>query len=301
MNAQYHLPLTLLIAFNGAVADEPVVIKSALVTLIDEVEVPAREAGILEKALVREGGTVKTGDLLATIDDNRAKLARNRAEIELRAAKHRAGNDVPIRLAEKIRAVAIAELKRAEGSQNRVAKSISQSELDRLRLAVERATLEIENARHEFDAAKLAVELTENELCVADDDVARCRVLSPIDGVVVQVYRKRSEWVQPGDVLFRVVRMDRLRLEGLLDVKFVTNDLLDRKATFRLNMPEGGELQLPAQIVFVHPEVNKINGQVRIWAEVENFDGVLRPGLVGALTIEASEHESDKGTGSMPN
>jgi multidrug efflux pump subunit AcrA (membrane-fusion protein) len=37
--------------------------------------------------------------------------------------------------------------------------------------------------------------------------------------------------------------------------------------------------------VFVSPEVDPVNGQVRVWAEVENRDGQLRPGVHGKLSI----------------
>ncbi len=38
-------------------------------------------------------------------------------------------------------------------------------------------------------------------------------------------------------------------------------------------------------MVFVSPEVDPVNGQARIWAEVENRGGELRPGLHGKLSI----------------
>jgi multidrug efflux pump subunit AcrA (membrane-fusion protein) len=37
--------------------------------------------------------------------------------------------------------------------------------------------------------------------------------------------------------------------------------------------------------VFVSPEVDPVNGQVRVLAEVDNPDGVLRPGLRATMTI----------------
>jgi hypothetical protein len=47
--------------------------------------------------------------------------------------------------------------------------------------------------------------------------------------------------------------------------------------------------------VFVSPEVNPVNGQVRVWAEVENRGLLLRPGLQAALTIHlAEEPQADR-------
>ena len=63
------------------------VLESVVVTLIEQVEVPAQEAGLLAKVAVREGQTVNPGDLLAQIDDTEARLKLKRAEIELETAQ----------------------------------------------------------------------------------------------------------------------------------------------------------------------------------------------------------------------
>ena len=38
--------------------------------------------------------------------------------------------------------------------------------------------------------------------------------------------------------------------------------------------------------MFVSPEVNPVNGQIRVWAELENQDLLLRPGVAAEMTIE---------------
>jgi macrolide-specific efflux system membrane fusion protein len=42
-------------------------------------------------------------------------------------------------------------------------------------------------------------------------------------------------------------------------------------------------------VAFVSPEVDPITGQVRIWAEIDNRDGRLRPGQPVRMTIGAAE------------
>jgi multidrug efflux pump subunit AcrA (membrane-fusion protein) len=39
------------------------------------------------------------------------------------------------------------------------------------------------------------------------------------------------------------------------------------------------------KIVFVSPEVDPITGQVRIWAEIDNRDGRLRPGQPAQMVV----------------
>src|SRR5688572_2518231 len=68
------------ISVFSASAAEPIKVDSVLLTLIEQVEVPAREAGELAMIQVREGQLVKEGTVLAQIDDRDAQLATRKAQ-----------------------------------------------------------------------------------------------------------------------------------------------------------------------------------------------------------------------------
>ena len=186
-------------------------VSSALIKLIEQVDVPAREAGVLVAVKVREGQMVDEGDQLAQIQDAEARLAAARAKIEVDIARKNAENDVNIRFAKKSAEVAKAELRRAQDSIDKYPKSISDTEMDRLRLTVERAVLEVEQAERDFEIAEFTRQIEENEHQFAEQKVERRKITAPISGVVVQVNRRRGEWVEPGDMVLRILRIDRLR------------------------------------------------------------------------------------------
>ena len=100
---QWLMPLCLIVA--GAASGPPaapIEVDHALVTLIEQVEVPAREAGVLAAVEVREGQLVAAGDQLAHLDDTQPQLAKKRAEIEFDIARTEAENNVDVRFARKI-------------------------------------------------------------------------------------------------------------------------------------------------------------------------------------------------------
>jgi RND family efflux transporter MFP subunit len=264
-------------------------VPSVLVKLIEQVDVPAREAGVLEQLAVREGQMVKAGDPLAQIDDAAAKFAKHKAELELDGARQLSDSDVKVRFARKSSEVAAAELKRALDSQQRLADSVSASELDQLRLLAEKATLEIEQAQLEFNVAKTARELKENDVRTAEHDVAQRRIHAPIAGFVAQVHRHPGEWVEPGQAILRMLRLDRLRAEGLVSAQTVGDDLMGRSVTLTVRQGDS-PTQYSGKIVFVSPEIDPVNGQVRVWAEIDNSDLKLRPGLHGSMAIADAEH-----------
>jgi multidrug efflux pump subunit AcrA (membrane-fusion protein) len=264
-------------------------IESVLVTPIEHVEVSAKEGGELLEVAAREGDLVDEQAILAQIDDADAKLACERAGIELEIARQQSENDVNVRAAKKSLDVARAELKRATDSVERFRRSVSASEIDRLQLTADRAELAVEQAELDQKTAELTRKLKENVYQSAVHQVERRKVLAPISGMIVQVHAKRGEHVQPGAAVCRLLRLDRLRAEGLVSYGDLPADVTGRPVILTVDLPGKPQAQLTGKLVFVSPEVNPVNGLVRVWAEIDNHDLLLRPGLRGALTIELAK------------
>jgi macrolide-specific efflux system membrane fusion protein len=268
-----------------AVAGDRVVVDAVLLAPMEQAEVPAQEAGVLRQLTATEGQIVQVGDLLAQIDDQDARLEKSRAEIELNNARRNAQNDIRVRVAKKASEVAAAELQRALDSQKRYPKSVSETEVDRLKLAAEHAALEVALAEYEFQTAQLALQIHENSLTRAARQIERRRVTAPLSGRVVQVFRRPGEWVQPGQSVVRILRIDRLKAGGFLPARDVREDLTGRTVTLRLpGLPATAGFS--GKVGYVGSEVNPVSGQLDFWAEIENRGLALRPGLKATLTIE---------------
>lgn len=261
------------------------VVESVMLRLLEEAEVPAQEAGVVTSVAVREGQRVKQGEVLAQIDDQVARLAAEAVQAQYDIARAKAANDVRQRFAKKSLEVSEAELRRSMDSIERFAKSISQSQLDVERLTVQKNQLEAEQAEHEHQVATLEMKAQENELTAARAQVARRRIVAPFDGVIVQIYVRRGEWVEPGQKALRIVNVDRLKAEGFVPAVGAVADLSDISVSLEVDgLSEKGKPE--GKIVFVSPEVDPITGQVRVWAEIDNRDGKLRPGQPARMVIE---------------
>jgi len=110
------LALLLLVAALTDTADavEAVSVDSAILQLIEQVDVPARVSGLLSTVVVKEGDVVSRGMLLAQIDDAEAKLLYRRALVELELSAEQAANDIAIRSAKKALDFARSEDSRLE-------------------------------------------------------------------------------------------------------------------------------------------------------------------------------------------
>lgn len=274
-----------------ALAANPGVIRveSAQVTLIDEVSVPAKEAGALARLDVREGRLVDPGQEMGSIEADEAEMALAVARFELQMASEKATNDVDYRFAVKSSDVAKTELRRAEESIEKFPKSISPTELDRLKLTAQRAELSIEQAQRDLKLAGIQKQLKQQEVDTASLAVRRRKIVAPIGGMIVDVFHRTGEWVNPGESVVRILRLDKLRVEAYLSAKDVERKLLGREVRLRIEFAGGKPEDFVGAVVFVSPEVEPVSGQFRVWAEVENRDQLLSPGLTGTLTIEAAK------------
>ena len=85
------------------------------------------------------------------------------------------------------------------------------------------------------------------------------------------------------------LRLDRLKVEGFVSSREITGSL--RGAAVRVRGVLGDDEKaviVKGKIVFISSEIDPVNAQVRVWAEVENPDLLLRPGLPAEMVIDSA-------------
>ncbi len=284
-----------LAAAVAAGADAEPVLERCLVSLIQEAKVPAREAGVLEELLAREGDVVKRGDLIARIDDNQPQMERRKAKAEHDQAVAKAESDVDVRYAVAAEKVAQVEYEKAAESDRKVPGSVTRVELNRLQLNEQKSELQIEQAQLERKVAEMAAISKGVEVDAAENSIERRLIKSPLDGVVVQVFPHQGEWMQPGDPLARVVRTDTLRVEGYVDsARWNPEQVRDRPVTVEVALAGGRRETFTGRIVFTSPIVES-GGDYRVFAEVENRQAegsgqwLLRAGQTATMTVHSQK------------
>jgi macrolide-specific efflux system membrane fusion protein len=280
------LSLCLSSGICAAHAADEIVIESALLRLTDQIEVPARAQGVLSSMSVAEGDSVRKGAAVAQVDDAEARLLQDRAAMELALQQEKVKNDVAIRTAKKALAFHQAEFKRLEDAVRGLPGSISKSEIEELKFKAAQAELELEQAQHELRVDEQTAGLKSKELELSQHNVDVRKIAAPIDGVVVEILRQPGEWVEPGEKVLRIVRIDKLRAEGLVHVRQLPPKLVGAPVSLAVDLPGQSEAAFSGKVVFVSPEINPVNGQARVWAEIDNREGLLRPGLRPRMTIQ---------------
>jgi multidrug resistance efflux pump len=275
---------------GAARAEEPPGVASrGLVSLIDDVHVPAYRPGIVTSIAVRAGDHVAKGAILAQIDVEQAELEAAAARAEWEAAVAKADSDVDARNAKATYSVAKAEHQSGVEANTKVAGAVSQTDLERRRLAADQAFLKLEASEHEQRVRSM-----ESKAYGAREGLARLNVRqrlakSPIEGEVAELLVQAGEWIESGKPLLRVVGLSRLRVETFVRVADrLPKELLAQKAHIRVAFASGVYESFSGQVTLVSPIVQP-GGDYRVWIEVENRrDGdqwLLRPGLEAEVTI----------------
>ena len=270
-------------------AADTVTLPNCLLSPDAEVQVPAQEPGVLLNIPVVEGQQVAAGDLLAQLDDILPQMQREVAINKLKVARKEAADDIGVRYSTASAKVAEAEYLQAIDANRRVSGAVPQAEVRRLLLKEREMELSIEKAKKEMAIAALQAKVSEAELQGAEANLERYQLIAPLDAVVIELSRREGEWVQPGDTVMRLVRVDLLRVQGYLSAEnHRPSDIQGRPVRVEITLAGGQKETFPGKVVFVNPLIQ--GGDFLVRAEVQNRrEGqfwLLIPGSKAKMTIQ---------------
>ncbi|HYW78059.1 MAG TPA: HlyD family efflux transporter periplasmic adaptor subunit [Thermoguttaceae bacterium] len=260
-----------------------------LVSLIQEVAVPAREPGVLKALIVKEGDLVMPDQLLAQIDDTRAQMQLTAAKLKLQVARKQAENTTNVEYARAASDVAKAEWIQADDANKKVPGAVTTAEMRRLALTFHRTEWEIKQAQEDLVIAGLQADVSQAELDAAADNLQRRKILSPLEGEVVKVHRHEGEWVTAGDPVLDIVLVNQLWVEGFLSATdYTPGEIKGRPVSVKVKLAHGRAEQFSGTITFVSPLV-ELGGKRLVRATVENRkengEWLLSAGLTAEMTI----------------
>lgn len=256
------------------------------VALIHEAQVPGQEAGLLVELNVVEGQHVKAGDILGLIDDMQPRMQGRIATAEYNAAMEKVNNDVDVQYAMKATELAKVEWEKSKlVNQNRPS-TVAEIDVLRQKLTWERGKLETERAESEREIAKFTAAAKKVEIDAALEAMERRKIRSPVDGVVVQVHLHKGEWVKPGDPVLHVIQLDRLKVEGEIELKqFSPHQVMGRPVTIEATLQDR-KVQFVGKITFVRPMLDGLGSKFLVHAEVENREENGQPLLLPNLNVD---------------
>lgn len=232
-----------------------------------DVVLSATVAGTVEKRLVKEGDTIKTGQTLVEMKKRQEELEVDRRKLimlskaELEAAKVRVSTlktdlDSTRKLFESTKSVSKDDLAKKD-----LEYQLAVAEVDKLQMTEEREVIEY----------NMAVELRNDRV-----------ITSPLTGYVVELFRQVGEDCKAQEPLVRVV--DTKQFYFVANVESKSGYGLKVGQQVQVEVEAGtSTLKVPGKISFVSPVVDAASGLIKVKVLCDNTDGKVKPGVAGTM------------------
>ena len=224
----------------------------------DEATVAAQVSGQVEKQLVDFGDRVTTGQELTRIDTTSYDALVNQANANLSRATAAVAN-------------AERNLKRIEDLQKEQVASTS----------------ELDAATAQAGQARADVKSAEANARIAQLNLERSVVKAPFDGAVAQRIANVGDYLDVGEPIFRLVKINPLRLKLEVPERESMAARLDQ--TVRVTV-EGATNVYTGKISRVAPAIREGDRMLQVEADIPN-PGELRAGLFARAQIVVNENE----------
>lgn len=225
--------------------------------------------GLLVELRVEEGDRVEAGQVIARLDDERARIEVSRAESR-------------VSFAESLLAQRRVELANAERELGRIEEldrlgSAGASQLDEARTLVEARRAQLAQAEAELASARGDLDFAEREL----EDMS---IEAPFAGRVLHKSSEIGEWVGRGTQLVTIVSLDSIeaRIDIPEDVYSAVYDNMKRGGRIELRLPALGMNsgdEVYGEVISILPAADSLSRLFPVRIGVENGLGLLRPGM----------------------
>ncbi len=265
----------------------------------EETVLSAEVGGTLTNFTAREGLRVKKGDLLACIDSTQLHLKKEQLLAQVRAIRAKKNNEEVQTAALRTQlAYARNEYKRFKNllaggaaTNKQVDDLKSQTELLQSQLQALQSGLQLVNKGIEEDTQPLLVQVTQT-----NDMLKKCRLLSPLNGIVQYTYASKYETTVPGKALIVIVNMDTMTLRAYISGNQLATVKLNQKVKVSSDDGKGGMRETAgiltwiSQVAEFTPKTiqtkdERANMVYAIKIKVVN-DGTIKSGMYGEVRFK---------------
>ncbi|MCF8027555.1 MAG: efflux RND transporter periplasmic adaptor subunit [Desulfobacteraceae bacterium] len=224
------------------------------------VQVYPEVSGIIETVEFEEGARVEKGQLLFTIDD-----AKIRAELNARQAA--------------------LEETRANLENARLVFQRRQR-LYKQKLGTEEAR---DEARTRYQALSAQVKRIQAEIENIRETLKDTRIRAPFDGFAGAHHVDAGQLVDTETQLTSVVQADRLKIRFTVPERHMGRVRVGQQ--IRISVPAYPEEKFPGTIYFIDPQLDPGTRSLRIQAQADNPEDLLRPGGFASVELIAGTRE----------
>lgn len=267
------------------------------VHLIDDIEIPAKESGLLLEMNVKEGDAVPANKIIGTIDATLLQIELEKSVAKLDIAREMASDTSAIDVAMKKYALAKHEYEVAA----RLASKGSKSNQERMRAKYSKdaSAAEVTVAKMQQREALGQARIEEVNVQQIRQLISNLRVETGFDGQVLELFKHTGEWVNKGDSIAHFARIDTVWVEGTVSAdKCNIQDVMGQNTVITLKQAGGETVTFSGKIVSIPLKMEAAGSRFRVKAEVQNrFENgawLLRPEAQLSMKIDLSPNTAKR-------
>jgi RND family efflux transporter MFP subunit len=227
-----------------------------------QADIAVERDGRIATVTVQIGDHVKTGQVLATLDDRALHAASDAQRARITSAKAQVANW------EAEEQSAKADLRRAD--QMLADKIVSTENWEHVKYKLDETIAEV--AKSKSDEAE-----AEANLSAAQIQLDQSRIVAPFAGIVGRSTAHPAQQVKTGDVLFWITAEAPLRVLFTVPESVMAGFAKGR--ALALTTSDYPDLHQPGRVLRVSPVVDPASGSVQVVGELLHPSPLLKPGM----------------------
>ena len=261
------------------------------------IDIKSETTGNIVNKNYKRGKIVTSNELLVeiSIEDRQEllnsyikELERNKKEILINEQKR---DNLILKTREQIKLYEI-EYQSAQQLIDKGLSSKSKLSLASFNLANARSNLMDIELNYQSQVANLEAQLAniKSKIKNIKIDIDNTKIGSPFSGIINDSYIEIGDYVRPGNVLFSVVDLNPIKIQGYLSESDINDVSLGTKAV----VINSNSITKTGEITFISPTAETATRTFEITIEANNDDLLFKSGITASISIKGSTIKAHK-------
>ena len=264
----------------------------------DEIIIAAQSTGDLMLFDIKEGKHLKEGELVGMIDTTSLVLQKNQihARKNLLDAKN-----------ENIRSqleVQTVQMKNLEREKSRLEKlflhgAATEQQYEDIQGKVDVAVKQLESIKIQYQSVSAEKSVLESQLNLIHNQLNKCRIINPVNGIVLEKYANSHELATAGKSLYKVANLDEMELLVYVSGSQLSELKLGDSAKVYVDKNRNDLIEFPGVISWISSEVEFTPKIIQTREERVNMvygvklvvinDGTIKIGMPGEVRFNHND------------
>lgn len=265
----------------------------------EETIISSEANGVLTQFSIDEGSDVKAGQIIGYVDSTQLVLQKQQVMARISAILSRKP-EIAVQLAALKEQLSTAENEKKRIGNLVASNAATTKQLDDIKaqIRVIKKQIDAQNSalRISSNGISLEVEPLQVQVDQLNDQLAKCRIVNPVKGTVLNSYTRVNEMTAMGKPLYKVADLSTMILRAYVSGNQLSKIRLNESVQVKVDDGNGGFTEIPGEITWISDKAEftpktiqtkdeRANRVYAIKVSVKN-DGTLKIGMYGELIFK---------------